>query len=89
MLGAEWLTLYAQSLLSMHNVKIIEALAYIADTEDFKTYRDEYISSVKDARLLQDVKLKVVDKMLSDFPQKRLIRPLQDAIDRSRRKYHV
>lgn len=87
MMGIEWLTLYSGSLLSIHVIKATEAMGLIADTDDFKTFRDEYISNAKDARLLQDFKGKCIDKHLSEFPQKKIIRPLIDSIERARRKY--
>ncbi len=86
-MGIEWLTLYSGSLLSIHIIKATEAMGLIADTDDFKTFRDEYITNAKDARVLQDFKAKCIDKHLSEFPQKKIIRPLIDSIERARRKY--
>jgi hypothetical protein len=69
-------------------LKISEALSLIADTEDFSSIFEEYVSGRDDADLMVSLKTKCLSSFSSDFEARRLIRPLSDAIDKANRKYN-
>lgn len=85
MLGCEFLSKFGHNLTKAINVKIAESLALLADTEDFQTYREEYIDlNSTDPDILIDLS-SLLDEFLSDFETKRRIRPLIDAINKTKR----
>lgn len=70
--------------------KAVETLSFIVQTEDFATYRDEYVGGEHSSSNLQHLlifKSEVLAPMLKELPmeRKRLLRPLSDAIDKTKR----
>jgi hypothetical protein len=67
-------------------LKACEALSIIVQTEDYNTYREEYISSA-DLENFLDFKKEVLTPLQSKLAadQRRLVRPMGDAIDKSKR----
>ncbi|CAM9751222.1 unnamed protein product [Ectocarpus sp. 12 AP-2014] len=62
-----------------------EALAFVCDTEDFITYREEYINDA--ARVtFASLKEDFVQKLCEDSQERKILRPLLDAISYCRRK---
>lgn len=67
----------------------LEALSLLVDTEDFETYKKEYIKDEADAVILIRFKEIVLQPYLSDMAKKKLIRSLIDCIDRAKRQYKL
>lgn len=65
----------------------IEALVLIADSEDFSTYKNEYVKGESDAHLLNRLFESCLRPFQKDFTVKRMMRPLTDCIAQFRRKY--
>lgn len=67
-------------------LKAVEALSIIVQTEDFNTYREEYISG-EDLDSFLEFKKEVLQPLQSKVAadQRRLVRPVGDAIDKSKR----
>lgn len=75
-------------LFSPHSVLIAaEALAMIADTEDFATYRTQYIENDADNQALQSLRTNCLSAYQSDFDARRKLRPLLDAADHAKRRF--
>ena len=87
MLGVRWMAANHRSLLSTHVLKGCEALALVAATEDFSTYKDEYVVNRVDSEGLQILKTECLTNFQSDIDVRRKIRPLMDAADQARRKF--
>jgi hypothetical protein len=64
-----------------------EALAMIADTEDFVTYRSQYIENEADNHALQSLRTNCLAEFQSDFDARRKLRPLLDAADQAKRRF--
>ncbi len=63
-----------------------EALALIADSEDFSTNtRQHYDAS--DLPLMLECKEKVLSELMQDLDKRKLVRPLVDAIDKAKRQF--
>lgn len=89
MLGMRFLALYGSSpcLLSPHRLKCLEALALIADTEDFATYPSEYYcTTMDDVDVMLTVQEKVLSEFQNDMEKRKLVRPLVDCIGRAKRQ---
>lgn len=70
--------------------KAVEVLSFIVQTEDYATYRDEYVGGEQAAFNLQHLllfKSEILAPMLKELPmeKKRTLRPLGDAIDKVKR----
>lgn len=89
MQATRFLLLYHHLILSPHLHKAIEALALFTETDDFKTFREEYIRDRNDASILVDFKKQCLERVLQHHENKRVIRPLVDCIDRSKRLFRV
>lgn len=88
-LAAQFIVTYHMSILSPHIIKAIESLSLIADTDDYKTYPNQYIRDVNDARIMLALRQTCIDKYLPSVSDKRVVRPLIDSIDRSKRLYRI
>lgn len=87
MLGARVLCQYGPRLLPAHQLKACQALAAAAETEHFITYFDSYINigAGDDVEVLGRLKDTVLAEVTKDFANRKLVRPLVDAIDKSKR----
>ena len=83
------LNLYHKELISMHVLKGAEALALIAETDDFKTNREQFIVTIKDAEALYCLKVNCLSSFQANFDHRKAIRPLVDAIDKAKRLYRL
>lgn len=87
MLGVRVLCQYGPRLLPVHQLKACQALSAVAETEHFITYFDSYINitSGDDVEVLSKLKDSVLAEVTKDFANRKLVRPLVDAIDKSKR----
>jgi hypothetical protein len=87
LLGARTILQLEKHLLFAHKLKAAQALAAICESEHYATYTDAYIdpSNAADVQLLSDLKDVVLVDLTKDFANKKLVRPLVDAIDRAKR----
>jgi hypothetical protein len=68
---------------------MLEALNKLTDTEDFETFREKYVENIDDAEVLSNFKTLCMKTYLSDSSQRKLIRSLNDSIDRCKRIYKI
>lgn len=84
------LNLYHKEIISTHVLKGAEALALIADTDDFKTKRyEDIILDIKDAEALVNLKVNCLSAFQGNFEQRKMIRPLVEAIDQAKRRFRL
>ncbi len=87
MLAVRCLSMYGTGLLKVHKLKAAEALALLAETEYFTTYRGQFIDgegSDDVAKLLEFKEIFLTD-LMTDFENRKGVRPLVDAIDKAKR----
>lgn len=89
MKAAQMLNLYHKEMFSLHVLKGVEALSLMVETDDFKTNKDLYISGKSDAEALINFKLTCLTPLLSNFDNRKLMRPLIEVIDKSKRQYRL
>jgi hypothetical protein len=65
-------------------LRFVQALALLADTEDFKTYRSQHVE-VADLDDLLAIREAVLVPLQTDTSQRVMVRPLIDCIDRCKR----
>jgi hypothetical protein len=70
-------------------MKILESLSLISDTDDFKTYTIQYIANISDVEELIELKTKVLQGLLTNMDNRRIIRPLSDCIDKAKRTHKL
>ena len=70
-------------------MKILESLSLIADTDDFKTYTIQYITNISDVEELIELKTNVLQGLLTNMENRRMIRSLLDCIDKSKRTHKL
>lgn len=87
MLSAQFLDEHFESLSSATVSKVIEALSLMADSEDFSTYRGEYVPGEADVVLLARLNDNCLKQYQKDAMLKRTMRPLTDCIAQLRRKF--
>lgn len=87
MKSAQFLETYHASLNNSSALIVIESLVLMADSEDFSTYKSEYVTGEADALLLARLHEGCLKQFQRDFAQKRMMRPLTDCIAQFRRKY--
>lgn len=75
--------------LSSHLLTAYETLSLLVETEDFSTYKAEYIPTAEDGRLLMGFKARCLDQYKTDMEKRKLVRPLMDIIDRTARQYRL
>jgi hypothetical protein len=61
-----------------------QALALLAETEDFLSHRDVYTNSAGLDQLLQ-LKEEILKDLTTDFEKRKALRPLVDCIDQAKR----
>ena len=72
--------------LPSHIFHAATAMALLCESEDFSTYPDQYVTSAADLAFLSDFRAKTLAPFLTDFEQKKALRPLIDAIDKAKRQ---
>jgi hypothetical protein len=87
MQSAQFLEIYHDSMSSAVALTVIQALVLMADSEDFATYKNEYVREEADALLLNRLNDSCLKQFQKDFTNKRMMRPLTDCISQFRRKY--
>jgi hypothetical protein len=80
------LTEFGTEIIPKHKLLVATALAYLVDTEDFLTHRDQYIIGREDIEDLVRCKEQVLQGLMTDLEKKKVIRPLIDAIDKAKRQ---
>ena len=65
-------------------LKCVRALSLLSDTEDFKTYRSQYIAAA-DLEDLAAIRESILIPLQTETSQRVLVRPLIDCIDRAKR----
>lgn len=83
----QFLGTYHSSLSGAVALTVIEALVLMADSEDFSTYKSEYVTCEADAQQLSRLNDCCLKHFQKDFAHKRMMRPLTDCISQFRRKY--
>ena len=87
MLGVRFLNRFHDDLQPPSLLKVVEALSLLADSEDFSTYRDRHIPlSGENIDLLSSLKEYCLTELLSSENRK-IVRPLADAIDKAKRSF--
>jgi hypothetical protein len=89
MTGVNLLNTYHSGLSTDTKLLIASCLSQVAETEDFATYREEYVRDSADAEVLQLVKAKCLAPFQTEFEKKKLVRALLDSIDRAKRQYKL
>ncbi len=91
MLGMRFLDTVHASVIPTHILVGIEAMSLVAETEDFSTYRNVYITSARDAEVLLSFKARCLTALQAgaDMERRKLLRPLVDSIDRAKRQYRL
>lgn len=87
MMCAQFLETYHGSMSSAVTLTAIEALVLMADSEDFSTYKNEYVTGEEDVQVLNRLHESCLKPFQKDFANKRMMRPLTDCISQFRRKY--
>lgn len=77
---------FASEIIPKHKLLIAASLAYLVDTEDFITHRDQYITCRDDVDELVRCKEQVLQGLMTDLEKKKIVRPLMDAIDKAKRQ---
>lgn len=88
MKGVRVFLIVYQYLANVHQLKMLEALGSLTDTEDFRSYRERYVANADDGRSLLELKSAITPLMIN--PEiKRMLRSLVDCIDRSKRQFRL
>jgi len=85
MLTVRMMELTYTKLLSGHILKMIEALSLLVETEDYSTYRDQYISSPEELERLINLQTICIAEYNKDMNNKKITRPFMEAIDKAKR----
>ena len=84
MQAVKLLNLLGHNVLKAHRLIACQALSLIVDTEDFITHKDSYYSN-DDVDSMIELKENIVQDLMSDFDNRKLVRPLSDCIDKAKR----
>ena len=71
--------------LSVHVLKMIEALSLLVETEDYSTYRDKYISSPEELERVINLQTICIAEYNKDMSNRKITRPFMEAIDKAKR----
>ena len=88
-LGMEFLHKYHPALPGPTLLKCIEALSMLVDSEEFSTYRERHIDHTNpdEISMLLSFKESCLSALLKDIENRKLVRPLADAIDKAKRSH--
>lgn len=89
MQGVRFLNSYRDYFLNTPTMKMIEALSLIAASEDFSTYKDQYIATSADARDLLTLQENILHGYRNDSTMRTMMRPLTDSISQMKRRYKL
>ena len=89
--GIKFLNKYSEALPVPTLLKCLQALAHLADSEEFSTYRDIHIDTGngEEMSLLLSFKEKCLADYSTDMEKRKIVRPLVDAIDRAERTFNL
>jgi hypothetical protein len=79
------LNLLGHNVLKAHRLIACQALSLLVDTEDFITHKESYYTN-DDVDALVALKETIVQDLMSDFDNRKLVRPLADCIDKAKRQ---
>lgn len=88
LLACRVLCKYSNKLLPAHRLKACEALSALVETEHYATYADSYVdlaNATGEVDVLCELKDTVLADLMKDLTQRKLVRPLNDAIDKCKR----
>eukprot|EP01031_Cornospumella_fuschlensis_P027230 gene27230-32897_t len=86
MLAVKALCQYGGQIQTAHRFVAAQALALLAETEDFATHRDAYYGEhAGDVDRMVQLKESMLSELAGDFERRKAIRPLLDCIDRAKR----
>jgi hypothetical protein len=88
MLAVRVLAAHGDKLLTVHRLKAVEALSALVETEHYVTYSDGYVdltNATGDVDALSRLKDTVLTELMKDIAQRKVVRPLQDAVDKCKR----
>jgi hypothetical protein len=85
MLCINMMELVYTKVLAVHVLKMIEALSLLVETEDYSTYRDQYISSPEELEKLINLQTVCIAEYNKEMSHKKITRPLMEAIDKAKR----
>lgn len=92
--GIFMLAIRALSILHSHltrtdTLKALGSLSLLVETEDFATYKDQYIKCTQDAQDLVLLNSSCIEVVNTDMENRKVVRPLQDCIDRAKRQWKI
>jgi hypothetical protein len=88
MLAVRVLCKYGDKLLLAHRLKAVEALSALVATEHYVTYFESYVdltNATGDIDALSALKDGMLVELMKDVSQRKVVRPLQDAVDKCKR----
>lgn len=87
MKAVQAILLYGMGLLKVHKLKMVEALSQVAETEYFGTYRSQFIDTSNSDHIdkLLELKELFISDLMTDFENRKLIRGLNDCIEKTKR----
>jgi hypothetical protein len=86
MRAASVLNLYGSEITPTYQFLAAEALALLADTEDFVTNKTAYVTSREEVDELVMLKETLLQSLMTDLDKRKVIRPLMDSIDKLKRQ---
>lgn len=89
MQGVRFMNAYRDYFLNTPTMKMIEALSLIAASEDFSTYKDQYVTSAADARELLTLQENILHGYRNDSTLRSIMRPLTDTISQMKRRHRL
>lgn len=85
MLAIKMMELIHTKLLSEHVLKMIQSLSLLVETEDYSTYRDQYISSPDELEKVINLQAACVAEYNKDMNNKKITRPFMEAVEKAKR----
>ena len=85
MLAVKMIDLIHTKVLPVHVLKMIESLSLLVETEDYSTYRDQYITSQDELEILINLQTTCIAEYNKDMSNRKITRPFMEAIDKAKR----
>mmetsp|Transcript_2818 Transcript_2818/g.2810 ORF Transcript_2818/g.2810 Transcript_2818/m.2810 type:complete len:308 (-) Transcript_2818:59-982(-) len=89
MQGVKFLNKYHEYILTTPTLKMIEALSLITASEDYSTYKEQYVTSSSDASELLSLQENILNNYRNDTAIRSIMRPLVDSINQMKRRYRL